>query len=131
MFVRIGVTAAEPKGKDWTKIDGSMKNIRFTSSQTDPHSLLFTLSVGASGVCWAVDKGDTVWRRLGAKASNAMGTKWQCVTGRLRQVSVGQAGVWGVSPSNEVGLKGLPVNEEGLRGIPNVEVGLGVSLMLR
>ena len=65
-----------------------------------------------------------MWRRLGAKASNAMGTKWQSVTGRLRQVSVGQAGVWGVSPSNEVGLKGLPVNEEGMRGIPNVEVGL-------
>ena len=24
-------------------------------------------SVGPTGVCWAVDKGDTVWRRLGAK----------------------------------------------------------------
>ena len=49
-----------------------------------------------------------------------LGTKWQSVTGRLRQVvfapnyvtlsiktillqiSVGQAGVWGVSPRNEV-----------------------------
>ena len=24
-------------------------------------------SVGPTGVCWAVDKGDAVWRRLGAK----------------------------------------------------------------
>jgi hypothetical protein len=28
VFVRIGITIAEPRGKDWTKVDGSMKNIR-------------------------------------------------------------------------------------------------------
>ena len=26
-------------------------------------------SVGCNGICWAVDKKDTVWRRLGAKVN--------------------------------------------------------------
>ena len=85
VFLRV-LTQAEPRGKEWTKIDGSMK----------------TVSVGPTGVCWAVDKKDIVWRRLGAKISNPIGSKWQSVTGRLAHVSVGQAGVWGISPKNEV-----------------------------
>merc|ERR1712223_907109 len=96
VFVRIGVSANDPKGKEWTKVDGTMSQI----------------SVGPTGVCWAVDKGDAVWRRLGAKTTNALGTKWQSVTGKLRQVSVGESGVWGITPSNEVmygdGTFGLP-----------------------
>ena len=86
VFVRVNLSKAEPRGKEWTKIDGSMK----------------TVSVGPTGVCWAVDKKDTVWRRLGAKTSNPIGSKWQSVTGRLSHISVGQAGVWGISPKNEV-----------------------------
>ena len=85
VFLRV-LSKAEPRGKEWTKIDGSMK----------------TVSVGPTGVCWAVDKMDTVWRRLGAKSSNPIGSKWQSVTGRLSHISVGQAGVWGISPKNEV-----------------------------
>ena len=46
-----------------------------------------------------------------------LGTKWQSVTGRLRQISVGQAGVWGLSPRNEVmvrdGTYDLPGEAEG------------------
>ena len=64
--------------------------------------LIKTLSVGPTGVLWAVDKKDTVWRRLGAKSSNPIGSKWQSVTGRLAHVSVGLSGVWGISPKNEV-----------------------------
>ena len=86
VFVRVNLSKAEPRGKEWTKIDGSMK----------------TVSVGPTGVCWAVDKKDTVWRRLGAKTTNPIGSKWQSVTGRLAHISVGQAGVWGISPKNEV-----------------------------
>jgi len=101
VFVRIGVTAQEPKGKDWTKMEGIMKIV----------------SVGPTGVVWAVDSGHTVWRRLGAKASNALGTKWQSVTGRLQHISVGHSGVWGVSPSHEVmyrdGTYSLPGEAEG------------------
>ena len=85
VFLRV-LSTAEPRGKEWTKIDGSMK----------------TVSVGPTGVCWAVDKKDTVWRRLGAKTTNPIGSKWQSVTGRLAHISVGQAGVWGISPKNEV-----------------------------
>ena len=66
------------------------------------HYSIFLLSVGPNGVCWAVDKAETVWRRLGAKDSNVLGTKWQSVTGKLKHISVGQAGIWGVSPKNEV-----------------------------
>ena len=36
------------------------------------------------------------------RGSNVLGNKWQSVTGRLREISVGLAGVWGLSPSNEV-----------------------------
>ena len=85
VFLRV-LSSAEPRGKEWTKIDGSMK----------------TVSVGPTGVCWAVDKKETVWRRLGAKTTNPIGSKWQSVTGRLAHISVGQAGVWGISPKNEV-----------------------------
>ena len=85
VFLRV-VSKAEPRGKEWTKIDGSMAMV----------------SVGPSGVCWAVDKMNTVWRRLGAKTSNPIGSKWQSVTGRLSHISVGQAGVWAISPRNEV-----------------------------
>ena len=86
VFVRVGLSKDDTKGKEWTKIDGSMK----------------TVSVGPTGVCWAVDKKETVWRRLGAKSSNPIGSKWQSVTGRLSHITVGQAGVWGISPKNEV-----------------------------
>ena len=48
VYVRVNLTKSDPKGKEWTKIDGSMK----------------TVSVGPTGVCWAVDKKDTVWRRF-------------------------------------------------------------------
>ncbi|XP_023329325.1 tectonin beta-propeller repeat-containing protein 1 [Eurytemora carolleeae] len=101
VFVRVGLSADEPRGKEWTKIDGNMK----------------TVSVGPNGVCWAVDKKDTVWRRLGAKDSNPIGTKWQSVTGRLSHISVGGSGVWGISPKNEVMYRdqtyGLPGDGEG------------------
>ena len=89
VYVRVNLTKSDPKGKEWTKIDGSMK----------------TISVGPTGVLWAVDKKDTIWRRLGAKSSNPIGSKWQSVTGRLSHISVGQAGVWGISPKNEVAVK--------------------------
>ena len=65
-------------------------------------------SVGPTGVCWAVDKKDAVWRRLGAKSSNPIGSKWQSVTGRLSHITVGQAGVWGISPKNEVWVCIIP-----------------------
>jgi len=101
VFVRTGLNKEEPKGKEWTKIDGSMK----------------VISVGPNGICWAVDKKDTVWRRLGAKESNPIGTKWQSVTGRLTHISVGSSGVWGISPKNEVMYRdqtyGLPGEGEG------------------
>jgi len=101
VFVRVGLSEVDPRGKEWTKIDGNMKSV----------------SVGPSGVCWAVDKKETVWRRLGAKNTSIIGTKWQSVTGRLASISVGQAGVWGISPKNEVmyrdGTFDLPGDAEG------------------
>ena len=46
-----------------------------------------------------------------------LGNKWQSVTGRLKEISVGLAGVWGLSPSNEVmyrdGTWHLPGEAEG------------------
>jgi len=101
VFVRVGLSPTDTKGKEWTKIDGAMK----------------VVAVGPTGVCWAVDKTDIVWRRLGAKSSNPIGSKWQSVTGKLSHISVGQAGVWGVSPKNEVMYRdqtyGLPGDAEG------------------
>ena len=51
VFVRTGLTAEEPRGKEWTKIEGSMRSV----------------SVGPTGVCWAVDNNNTVWRRAMAR----------------------------------------------------------------
>ena len=109
VFVRIGVSAAEPRGKDWTKIDGNFRNIRWEEDGW-PAGYHLLPSVGPSGACWAVDRGDTVWRRLGAQTVidgdreiiNGIGTKWQMITGRLRMVTVGLAGIWGVTPDQEV-----------------------------
>ena len=39
------------------------------------------------------------------RGPNILGNKWQSVTGRLRSISVGLAGVWGLSPRNEVLLR--------------------------
>ena len=39
------------------------------------------------------------------RGTNVLGSKWQSVTGRLKHISVGQAGVWGISPKNEVNNK--------------------------
>ena len=41
------------------------------------------------------------------RGTNVLGSKWQSVTGRLKHISVGQAGVWGISPKNEVNNIGL------------------------
>ena len=78
------------------------------------------LSVGPTGVCWAVDKKETVsnikemilkiptwkrggfhvissskvWRRLGAKNTSIIGTKWQSVTGRCKDKVVKNSRSW-------------------------------------
>jgi len=31
VFVRVGLSADEPRGKEWTKIDGNMKTVRFVN----------------------------------------------------------------------------------------------------
>ena len=41
------------------------------------------------------------------RGTNVLGSKWQSVTGRLKHITVGQAGVWGISPKNEVDNIGL------------------------
>ena len=51
VFVRTGLTEEEPRGKEWTKLEGSMRSV----------------SVGPTGVCWAVDNNNTVWRRVMAR----------------------------------------------------------------
>ena len=43
-------------------------------------------SVGDTGVVWAVDQVDVVWRRQGARGDNVLGNKWQSVTGKLSMV---------------------------------------------
>ena len=43
-----------------------------------------------------------VHRRMGAKSTNPMGTKWQQVDGELMLVTVGNAGVWGITPKQVV-----------------------------
>ena len=44
------------------------------------------------------------------RGTNVLGSKWQSVTGRLKHISVGQAGVWGISPKNEVNNIGIRYN---------------------
>ena len=51
VFVRTGLSQEEPRGREWTKIEGAMAAV----------------SVGPTGVCWAVDRNNTAWRRAMAK----------------------------------------------------------------
>ena len=51
VFVRTGLSPEDPRGREWTKIEGAMA----------------VVSVGPTGVCWAVDRNQTVWRRAMAK----------------------------------------------------------------
>jgi hypothetical protein len=47
------------------------------------------LDVSPSDVVWSVNSGHSIYIRLG--------TRWKKVTGKLKHVSVGNAGVWGVN----------------------------------
>ena len=61
-------------------------------------------SVGPGGTCWAVDEENSVYRRVGAKTTNPIGTKWQAVNGKLSLISVGRSGVWGITSEGEVSI---------------------------
>lgn len=59
-------------------------------------------SVGPGGSSWAINSKNKILYRAGAKSSNPIGTKWQEISGQLIHISVGKAGVWGITPEHQV-----------------------------
>ena len=50
-----------------------------------------------SGVLMIVDRVDNIYLRRGVSTSKPGGTSWQRIPGKLSEISVGDAGVWGVN----------------------------------
>ena len=63
---------------NWVQIPGKLKQV----------------SVSENNRVWGVNSGDNIYRRNG--------NSWQQVGGKLKCVSVGQAGVWGVNSNDDI-----------------------------
>ena len=82
LVVRRGIAEDSPMGKDWATIDAEpMKNV----------------SCSSKGHVWAIDNKEKIWYRKGACSNTPNGTTWKSISGSLKQVSVGNCGVWGIN----------------------------------
>lgn len=55
------------------------------------------VSCSSKGHVWAIDVKDKIWYRKGACTATPNGTNWKSISGSLKQVSVGNCGVWGIN----------------------------------
>ena len=87
IYYRVGVTESNPDGTLWLLIRDKLKQI----------------DSGPAGIVYGVDAQDKIYCRTGIKSGNLFGTGWKQVTdyGRLKYVSCGVLGCWGVN-SNEI-----------------------------
>lgn len=66
--------------------------------------LCLKVSISNEGHVWGVDASEKIWYRKGANNSFALGNNWKMIPGSLKQISVGQCGVWGVNSEQQVGF---------------------------
>lgn len=85
IFVRTGITKDRPAGDAWSSIAGFFIHV----------------SVSQEGHVWVVDSTQAIHRRVGA-SKNSLGSAWEGVDGSWKQVSVGPAGVWAISTSDQL-----------------------------
>ena len=57
---------------------------------------LTQVDVNSENVAWGVNRGDYIWLKAGPQGS------WKNTDGRLKHVSVGDAGVWGVNSDDYI-----------------------------
>ncbi|XP_023329251.1 uncharacterized protein LOC111701974 [Eurytemora carolleeae] len=103
ILVRTQLSESNPLGSDWVPLGNDGGELKMCS-------------VGPGGSSWAINSKNKILYRAGAKSSNPIGTKWQEISGQLIHISVGKAGVWGITPEHQVlyrdGTYGLSQDSE-------------------
>ena len=82
----ISGSAGGGSGFKWHRVPGGLKQI----------------DSGPIGRVWGVNKRNQVWCRKGITWKRPAGNRWKRVGGRFKHVSVGQYGVWAITPRNYI-----------------------------
>jgi len=90
VVARVGISEDSPTGREWATID------------SEP---LIHVSVSNNGHVWGIDEKEKIWYRKGATSKTTLGTTWKSISGKLKQVSVGYCGVWGINSEQSVYLR--------------------------
>ncbi|XP_014661372.1 PREDICTED: tectonin-1-like [Priapulus caudatus] len=103
IYHRSGISDATPYGTRWDRVAGSLLQVSVNSVNNE---------------VWGINANSVVYRRRGITATNHMGTSWQAIDFiEAKWVSVGQAGVWTTSNTNEVFYRTGTGNGVGGEGI--------------
>jgi len=87
VVARVGIGDDSPTGREWATVD------------SEP---LQHISVSNNGHVWGIDEKMRIWYRKGANSKSILGTTWKSISGKLKQVSVGHCGVWGINSEQSV-----------------------------
>lgn len=95
VLIRLGVTAANPRGETWEHI----------ASETP----LICISVAPNGQVWAVARNGMIFYRYGISRQNPFGDAWQPVEASagvsFKYISCGRAGVWALDSNNRLAVR--------------------------
>ena len=92
-------------GRSWYRIDGSLMQI----------------DSGPFGMVYGVNSGRYIFCRTGITWKNPKGSKWRHVPGRLKYVSAGLLGLWGVTYHNYVYFR-FGVSRRNPQGIVFIDI---------
>lgn len=128
IFVRSGISGADPVGTEWLRVPGQLELVSvgegcvwginmnggifvregITSSNpigTDwvrAEGTLSRVTVGEMGVVWGLNDADGIFVREGVTEANPAGTEWSRVWGKLAYIEAGEGCVWGVNPNGGI-----------------------------
>ncbi|XP_071804849.1 uncharacterized protein [Asterias amurensis] len=85
IYYRAGISNASPTGTSWVQVAGALKHV----------------SVSQKGHVWGVNSNDDIFHRIAASICYPEGS-WKHISGKLKQISVGDAGVWGVNSGDSI-----------------------------
>jgi len=92
ILAREGVSAEKPRGDSWKELD-----------KPAAPSVLHQISVSSDNdEVWATSKTNEVFYREGIEEGSPYGASWVKANGKLKWISAGQAGIWGVAPNDQV-----------------------------
>lgn len=91
-----------------------------------PQSLRLSLAVGgrvsetrqrkSQGLRVGVNSADDIFVRQGITKETPGGTGWKHIDGKLKQISVGKSGVWGVNAQNQIFYRTGTYDDNGSEG---------------